>query len=198
MSDSAAHGGFRALLETRSAVLADVDLESADEERLLVRSDLRGTMQLYELRAGELVELTALAEPVATAHYLPGERSAVLAIDRRGNERHQLYLLDLDAAAQTPADSFDRLGSLTSDPRFGHHFAGVSRDGRSIAYVSNRGNGVDFDLWVCDLATGAHRCCYAPGAWLQGASGFSPDDRRVSVLRPGNRPLDHDLVLVDR
>jgi dipeptidyl aminopeptidase/acylaminoacyl peptidase len=38
---------------------------------------------------------------------------------------------------------------------------------------------------------------YAPGAWCQPASGFSPDGRFVSVLRPGERPLDVDLVLVD-
>ena len=63
---------FSSLLQTRAAVLADVDLDSAPEERLLVRSDLSGTMQLYELRREELVELTALPEPVAGAHYIPG------------------------------------------------------------------------------------------------------------------------------
>ncbi len=195
MPDRAARDAFSALLQTRSAVLADVDLDSGAEERLLVRSDLSGTMQLYELRAGELVELTALSEPVAGAHYIPRTRRAVLEIDDGGNERHQLYLLELDAPA--PATSFDRLENLTGDGRFGHHFAGVSHDGASIAYVSNRGNGVDFDLWLYDLAGAEHRCCYAAGAWCQPASGFSPDDRFVSVLRPGRRPLDTDLVLVE-
>ncbi len=188
---------FSALLQTRATLLADVDLDAGDEERLLVRSDLSGTMQLYELRAGQLIELTALPEPVATAHYIPGARRAVLEIDAGGNERHQLYLLDLDAAAQAPAASFERLEGITGDARFGHHFAGVSRDGRVLAYLSNRANGVDFDLWVYDLTRREHRCCYASGEYCQPGSGFSPDGRFVSVLRPGSRPLDNDLVLVE-
>jgi dipeptidyl aminopeptidase/acylaminoacyl peptidase len=187
----------RALLRTRTALLADVDLDPHAPERLLVRSDLSGTMQLFELAEGDLLELTALPEPVGTAHYIPGRRQAVLAIDEGGNERHQLYLLDLDEAARSTVASFDRLDPMTSDSRFGHHFAGVSPNGRTVAYVSNRANGVDFDLWVCDLASGVHRLSYASGAYCQPGSGFSPDGRFVSVLRPGDRPLDVDLVLVD-
>jgi dipeptidyl aminopeptidase/acylaminoacyl peptidase len=185
----------RALLRTRRALLADVD--HGAPERLLVRSDLTGTMQLYELVSGELVELTSLPEPVGTAHYVPGTRQAVLAIDRGGNERHQLYLIDLDASAASTVTSLADLRALTDEPEFGHQFAGVSRDGRTLAYVSNRANGVDFDLWLCDLVSGEHRLLHAAGAWLQPGSGFSPDGRFVSVLRPGERPLDFELVLVE-
>ncbi len=92
---------------------------------------------------------------------------------------------------------FDRLRALTSDARFGHQFAGVSPDGRTLAYVSDRSNGVDFDLWLCDLERDEHRLLHAGGAWYQPASGFSPGGRFVSLLRPGSRPLDVDLVLVD-
>ena len=191
----------RALLQTRCALLADVDLDldpgREAGERLLVRTDVSGTMQLQELAAGELAELTALPEPVAGAHYLPGSRRAVLEIDEGGNERHQLYRLDLGQAAESPVTRFDELHPLTAEPAFGHHFAGVSPDGRLIAYVSNRANGVDFDLWLCDPASGEHRLLHAGGAYLQPGSGFSPDGRLVSVLRPGDRPLDLDLVLVD-
>jgi acetyl esterase/lipase len=185
----------RALLRTRSAMLADVG--RGPSERVLVRTDLSGTMQLHELVEGELRTLTALPEPVGTANYVPGSRRAVLAIDQGGNERHQLYLLELDDAAGSAAQSLDGLEPLTSDARFGHHLAGIAPDGRWIAYLSNRANGVDFDLWVCDLKTRLHRLCYASGAFCQPASGCSPDGRLVSVLRPGPRPLDCDLVLVD-
>ena len=144
-----------------------------------------------------IVGLTALSEPVRTAQYVPGRRQAVVAIDEGGNERHQLYLVDLDEAAGSAVTSFDRLEPLTSDRDSGT----TSRVFRPmvglVAYLSNRGNGVDFDLWLCDLRSGEHRCCYAGGAWCQPASGFSPDGRFVSVLRPGDRPLDFDLVLVD-
>ncbi|HTX08315.1 MAG TPA: alpha/beta fold hydrolase [Solirubrobacteraceae bacterium] len=196
MPDRVGSDVVRALLRTRRTLLADVELGDA-ADRMLVRSDLRGTFQLYELAAGELIELTSLPEPVATAEYVPGTRQAVLAIDAGGNERHQLYVLDLQAAAASVVLSFDRLRPLTDDPRFAHESAGVSPDGRWLAYVSNRANGVDFDLWMCDIASGEHRLLYAGGAWLHAAGGFSPDGGLVSVLRPGARPLDVDLLLVD-
>jgi dipeptidyl aminopeptidase/acylaminoacyl peptidase len=186
------------LLETRSALLADVERAVGTSERLLVRSDLTGTMQLYELDLpGGLEQLTDLPEPVGTACYLPGKRSAILEVDQGGNERHQLYVLDLPAGAFPQPAGFDRLVALTSDARYGHHLAGVSPDGGLVAYVSNKANGVDFDLWVCELATGAHRLLYPAGGWCQPASGFSPDGRFVSVLRAGPRPLDTDLLLVE-
>ncbi len=187
----------RALLQMRCALLADVDLAPGAGERLLVRTDVSGTMQLYELAGGRLVELTALPEPVAGAHYLPGGRLAVLEIDEAGNERHQLYLLELDRTARSPVTSVGQLRALTADPRYGHHFAGASPDGARIAYVSNRSNGVDFDLWMYELPEDDHRLLYAGGAFCWPGSGFSPDGRLVSVLRPGDRPLDLDLVLVD-
>ena len=86
---------------------------------------------------------------------------------------------------------------LTEEPKYGHHFAGISADGRLLAYVSNKANGVDFDLWMYDLERAEHSCVFASGGWCQPASGFSPDGRFLSVLRPGPRPLDFDLLLVE-
>ncbi|MGH2872712.1 MAG: alpha/beta fold hydrolase, partial [Solirubrobacteraceae bacterium] len=109
-----------------------------------------------------------------------------------------LYLLELERPARAgPVTVIDELTAVTSDPAHVHRLAGVSGDGALIAYVSNRRNGIDFDLWLCEHAAGEHRCLYAPGAWLQPGSGFSPDDRLVSVLVPGERPLDMELILVD-
>jgi pimeloyl-ACP methyl ester carboxylesterase len=212
---------FAALLEARSAVLADVDLasglaetaagpapadgapadrapaEGAPAERLLVRSNLTGTMQLYEWADGSgLRRLTDLPDPVATGRYVPGTRRAVIAVDSRGDERYQLYLLDLEAAASRPARRED-LRALTEEPKYGHHFAGISPDGRLLAYVSNKANGVDFDLWVFDLGRREHSLVFAGGSYCQPASGFSPDGRFVSLIRPGPRPLDNDLLLVE-
>ena len=194
MSDPRSIG---ALLRTRSALLADLDTDPHAPERLLVRSDLSGTMQLYELAGGELAQLTSLPEPIATAHYVPEGRRALIAIDRGGDELHQLYLLDLDRATAAPVADFDRLDAVTEDGRFGHHVAGVSPDGSWVAYLSNRAGGIDFDLWICDLTSREHRLVYASGAYCHPASGCSPDGRFVSLLRPGNRSLDDELVLVE-
>ena len=200
---------FTALLEAKSAVLADVGTgpgQATPEEasspsgpagRLLVRSNLTGTMQVYELDEGSgLRQVTDLPDPVATAHYVPGRRHAVIAVDSGGDERYQLYLLDLEAAAGGPAQRAD-LEALTEEPKYGHHFAGLSADGRLLAYVSNKANGIDFDLWLYDMEKGGHTCLFASGAYCQPASGFSPDGHFVSVLRPGPRPLDTDLLLVE-
>lgn len=186
---------LRDLLEARSALLADLQSDGAEGERLLVRSDLSGTMQLYEWSSGGLRQVTQLPEPVGGAHYLPGSRRAVLEVDSGGDERHQIYLVDLDRAEVVAAIA--ELAALTDDPRYGHHFAGVTRDGDLLAYTSNRRNGVDFDLWLYDFNGSTHRCVYEDGGWCQPASGFSPDGRWVSVLRPGPRPLDTDLLLIE-
>ena len=62
--------------------------------------------------------MTALPEPVAYARYVPGRGQAVVAVDAGGNERHQLYMLDLDRPS--PACAFEELHAPASDPRFAH------------------------------------------------------------------------------
>jgi dipeptidyl aminopeptidase/acylaminoacyl peptidase len=185
---------LRSLLTSTTTLLLDVD----GTNRLLVRCDRTGTMQLYEHEGpGELHQLTALDEPVSTAAYVPGTRHAVLAVDRGGNERHQLFLLDVELACASGPRAHADLDAVTDDERFGHHLAGISPDGSLLAYLSNARNGVDFDLWICELATRQHRCVYDKGGWCQSSTGFSPDGRFVSIARPGPRPLDVDLLLVD-
>ncbi|MGO9661227.1 MAG: alpha/beta fold hydrolase [Acidimicrobiales bacterium] len=184
------------LLQSRSARLADVQRDPPGH--LLVRSDLTGTMQLYELSPGQdLTPLTALPEPVGRAQYLPRGDGVVVEVDHRGDERFQLYRLSPDATRQGPVARVGDLTALTNDPEHVHRLAGVSPDGRRLAYLSNRANGVDFDLWALELLTGTEQRVYADGGWCQPGSGFSPDGRWVSVLRPGPRPLDVDLLLVD-
>jgi dipeptidyl aminopeptidase/acylaminoacyl peptidase len=181
-----------ALLQSRTAAVLD-ERTGAGGPRLLVRSDLPGTMQLYEWADGSLRQLTDFDGPVAIGRYVPGTSLVVLATDTGGNERHQLSLLDLD---DPPGDDRSRLRPLTDDPRYVHGLAGVSRDGRRIAFVSNRRNGVDFDVWIHDLGTGEQRCLYDGGGWCSAGGGFSPDGSLLSVSRVGPRPMDNDLLLL--
>lgn len=189
---------IRELLQTKSALLADVEPTTGAAERLLVRSDLTGTMQLYELSSsGELAQLTDLPEPVGAARYLAAQRRAVVQVDHGGDERHQLYVVDLGEARSHATVALDRLVAVTDGPKHVHQLAGVSPDGSLVAYLSNRRNNVDFDLWICDLATKDHSCLYDGGGYCFPGSGFSPDGRWVSILRPGPRPLDVDMLLVE-
>ncbi len=185
------------LLQIPSAWLADVGADGGADV-VLVRSNRTGTAQLYELRDnGDLYQLTDLDQPVGAARYIPNRRSTVIEVDQGGDERHQLYVVDLDVAIAEGPRTRSQLVALSSDPRFAHQLAGVSPDGAVIAYLSNRRNGVDFDCWVLELAAGTERCVYQEGGWCQVSSGFSPDGRWLTVLRPGPRPLDVDLLLID-
>ncbi len=170
------------LLALRAAFPLDLSTEG---ETLLVGCDAPGTTQLYTLdvNGGELTQLTSYAEPVA-GKFLPGGR-VLLELDESGNERTQLHLLSRDGNAQP----------LVVDPRFIHKTPRVSRDGRLLAYASNRANGRDFDVYIRDLASGAERCVLQ-GGWNDVAS-FSLDARTLAVLRLTDRSGDNELWLVD-
>jgi len=176
---------LRSLLELRVALPAGWD---DDAERLLVLGNETGTMQLHLVGrgGGELVRLTDFAEPVS-GQWVPGSGRILLAMDEGGNERHQLYLLDAEpGAAPEP---------LVVESEFLHLSPQPSRDGRLLAYASNRRNGRDFDVYVRELASGEERCVFSPGGWCDPA-GFSPDARWLAVIRHSERSGDADLYLV--
>ena len=174
---------LRTLLELRQATPLSF---SGDGATLLVDSNLPGTRQLFLARVpgGGLTQLTDLAEPV-TGRLLPNGR-ILLEIDEGGNERTQLYLLDAEPDAE--------LEPLVVDPRFIHRSPHVSRDGALLAYVTNRRNGVDFDVVVRRLDTGAERA-FELGGWWE-AFDISPDGRWVAAGRLNERAGDMDLYLL--
>ncbi|HET7568317.1 MAG TPA: prolyl oligopeptidase family serine peptidase, partial [Gaiellaceae bacterium] len=170
-------GDLRALLELRQAWPVAF---APDGESLLVASDLPGTRQLFRLPAwgGALEQLTDLDEPVDGLQ-LPDGR-ILLAVDEAGNERTQLHVLGE--------------GPLVVDPRFIHRSPHVSRDGSLLAYVTNRRNGLDFDVVVRRLASGEERAFELGGLWASGE--ISPDRRWVAAERFGELSGDSDLFLL--
>jgi dipeptidyl aminopeptidase/acylaminoacyl peptidase len=154
---------------------------SPDGARLLVASNLTGTDQLYVVPAsgGELEQLTDHPDPVS-GFFLPDGRVLVEA-DDRGNERAQLYVLG------------DGLEPLVVDARFVHRSPCAA--GATLAYATNRRNGVDFDVVARNLGTGEERTFELGGSCTVAA--VSPDGRRVVVDRSGERSGDNDLYLCD-
>jgi dipeptidyl aminopeptidase/acylaminoacyl peptidase len=155
---------------------------SPDGSTLLVGSTVPGTQQLYELpvRGGELEQLTDEPEPVSGFH-LPDGRILV-EVDEGGNERTQLYVL-----------ARGELEPLVVDPRFIHRTP--SAGGSTLAYSTNRRNGVDFDIVVRSLDSGEERAFELGGNCSVAA--VCSDGRFVAVDRVGERSGDNDIYLCD-
>ena len=167
---------LRTLLELREAYPLSW---SRDGAWLLVASDLSGTRQLYRLpvAGGDLEQLTNYDEPVE-GQLLPDDR-LLLEIDEGGNERTQLYL---DGEP------------LVVDARYIHRSPHVSRDGSLLAYSTNRRNGLDFDVVVRRLESGAERT-FELGGWCANGE-ISPDGRWVVVGQLGELSGDNNLFLL--
>jgi dipeptidyl aminopeptidase/acylaminoacyl peptidase len=195
----------RAYLEIRTASPSGW---SPDGRRLLISSNLPGTSQVHRLdlddrdlpvAADDLVPITRFEEPTG-AGYLPAHPTGgdgdvlLLATDVGGNERHQLFTAPADPAK--PYAGPEDLDALVVDPEFIHRPGGVTRDGRTLAYATNRGDGVAFDTWIRDLSTGEERCVFANGGWT-GPGGFSPDGRYLAITEVTTRPGDNRTYLVD-
>ena len=131
----------------------------------------------------ELQQLTDFPEPV-NGTLLPDGR-VVLAVDEGGNERTQLYLLEPRGEPE----------ALVVDPRFNHWTPVASRDGRLLAYATNRGNGRDFEVVARQLETGEEKTFDLRGYLAVHA--ISPDGRRIVAERVGELAGDSDLFLLD-
>jgi dipeptidyl aminopeptidase/acylaminoacyl peptidase len=175
-------------LEIRSAFPTSL---SPDASKVLVLSNLTGTYQAYRVSrtSGPLEAVTELDEPV-NGWYLPATDEVLLTVDRGGNEHHQIYLVGDDGTGLRP---------LVRRPERIHRPGGVTRDGSLLAYASNDGNGVDFDVHVLALDRSAGvpaRRVFDRGGWCE-AAGFSPDGRWLAVSRLSERNGDNDVYLVD-
>jgi dipeptidyl aminopeptidase/acylaminoacyl peptidase len=163
---------LRQLLEMRQAVPLSW---SPDGGRLLLASNVPGTHQLYEWPS--MRQLTSYDEPV-TGRFLPDGR-VLVEVDEGGNERTQLHVVDE--------------GPLVSDPRFIHRTPHAA--GRTLAYATNRRNGVDFDVVARDLESGEEQVFELDGN--NGVAAVAPDGRSIVVERVGARSGDTDLLLCD-
>jgi dipeptidyl aminopeptidase/acylaminoacyl peptidase len=145
---------------------------SPDGSQLLMASDAPGTKQLFVLPG--MKQVTDYEEPVS-GQFLPDGRILVER-DAGGNERTQLYV---DGEP------------LVVDPRYKHDTPHAA--GRTLAYATNRRNGVDFDVVARDLASGEERT-YELGGYVAVAA-ISPDGTRIVAEKLGGQSGDNDLYL---
>ena len=116
-------------------------------------------------------------EEAVTGRFLPDGR-VLVERDSGGNERTQLY------AGEQP---------LVVDERYKHDTAHAA--GRTLAYATNRRNGVDFDIVARDLQTGVEWTFELGGYCFVAA--ISADGRQVVAAKLGTVSGDNDLYLCD-
>ena len=157
------------------------------DPRLYHLADDSGQMQLWslDLDGGRRRQLTFLDEPIGFFARSPVDDTIVFGVDCGGDERQQLHLLRPGAAPV----------SLTAAPDAIHVWGAFAPDGDRIAYTANTRNGVDFDLFVRELATG-DTICLARMDGQRKVLAWSPDGAWLAVQADRSH-ADQDLALVE-
>ena len=158
--------------------------------RILAGYDGSGSLQLVELGLdGTVTPLTALPGP-CSGRYLPGERAVIVQHDQGGNERSQLSLLRLEPLPAQPV-GLDGLEPLVHDERYIHTLIEVEPE--RLVYVTNRRNGVDFDVVLRSIADGAETVAYDGGGNVETVA-VAPGRTDGVVSVAGVRPVSEQLL----
>jgi dipeptidyl aminopeptidase/acylaminoacyl peptidase len=127
-----------------------------------------------DLATGADRQLTFHDEKVAMLRRSPVDDRLIYGIDRGGDERQQLLLIDPNDASPEPRE-------LTANPAVIHDFGGWSPDGARIAYTANERDEAHFDVYVQDVATGVRQRVY-DGVNQVSVSGFRSDGAALALL----------------
>lgn len=156
--------------------------------RIAFLSDASGIPNVYVTRPGaEPATLTNGPDRISGLLAVPGGEQLIYAMDQGGNERHQLWLLDV-ATKESRA--------LTNDPDTIHQLGAVSPEGQQLAFSSNARNPLYFDVMTMQLDDPAAIpiATLSRDEHLQPVA-FSPDGASL-LIRRDNTNLDADLLLM--
>ena len=156
---------------------------------ILFMTNITGVPQVWTARisGGWPEQITFDTNGVSYAVWSPIERNRLLvAADRGGNERDQLYFVDPRGGA------WER---LTKNDNAIYQFGDWTQDGRKISYASNERDASIFDIYVLDVATRQARMIHqGDGHWV--ASNWSPDGRYLGLLKNYSN-ANSDLYIYD-
>jgi dipeptidyl aminopeptidase/acylaminoacyl peptidase len=160
--------------ELYAAIGAAASPSFTRDGRTLLHLRGSGLAQLWslDLDTGAEQQLTHHDEKVALIRRSPVDDRVIYGIDRGGDERQQLWLVDPAAPAPRP---------LTDDPSVIHEWGGWSPDGTRIAFAANSHDPAHFDVFVQDLASGARDCVYR-GQGIVTVAGFRSDGAALALL----------------
>ena len=141
-----------------------------------------------DLDTGAGRQLTFHDEKVAVLRRAPTDDRLVYGIDRGGDERQQLLLIDPEEERPQPR-------ALTDDPSVIHDWGAWSPEGTHIAFAANARDEANFDIYLQEVATGARRCVYQ-GTGIVSVAGFHPDGAVLTLLADRGY-ADMSLLLLD-
>lgn len=108
-------------------------------------SKLTGMPQVWTLGEDEKpIQYGRLQDRVVSVHHSQDGDRSVIGMDKQGNEKEQLYLLEDDGS---------KIGVLVNEPDYFHHVGGWSPNGRYISFSSNRRHPGFFDVYIQDIQT---------------------------------------------
>jgi len=139
---------------------AESALISPDATKIAFRYTVTGERQLWIVDAagGWPIQLT-FGNGISFFRWAPDGEHLLVGRDANGNEREGYYLISVDGTKE------HQLLPLTDAFRA---FGMFSTDGSQFLFSSTERNGLDFDIYVSDVASGKARLVY------EGSFGFFP------------------------
>jgi len=161
-----------------------------DGERLAFLMDTTGTAQVWTVDGpGQWpVQRTFYDDRITFVDYSPEREELAFGKDQGGNERAQLYTLNVETGEIT---------NRTQRPDAKHRWGGWDSDGERFAFASNRRDHTVFDIYVQDRdgVGDDAELVYEGDGWLS-LSGWSPEDDRL-VVHEAHSSFDHDVHVLD-
>lgn len=175
---------FTRFLQVRSAWGPSL---SPDGSRVAFVSNLPGHPQVFRLDGlGRWPhQITFNEDYVSFVKWSPTDDRLVFAMSQGGSERWQLYELTIDG---------ERMRAIAPAPGSVNRMGAFSRDGKRMAFSSNRRDKANFDLYTYEFATGTTTRIFE-GRSIWEPVAFSPDGKKVLASRSLSN-LDNDLFLV--
>jgi dipeptidyl aminopeptidase/acylaminoacyl peptidase len=197
---------FERYLNVRSAYGASFGPE---DDRLSFLMNTTGVPQVWTLDEplGWPDQRTFYDERVTFASFSPERPELVFGMDEGGNERQQLFRLDVTDGTIAPlTDHLDakhrrsashRNEPRTRDARAKHRWGGRSHDGERFAFASNRRDRAVFDVYVQgrDERGEEAELVHEGDGWLE-VGGWSPDDSRL-IVTEAYSSFDQDVYVLD-
>ena len=160
-----------------------------DDRKIAYLSDLTGVPQIWMTGIEDEKtpqQITLEDERIAFLSVAPKTGRIAFGIDRGGNERFQIHMLENDG---------DSVVKLTDGPKVVHNWGDWSPDEGEIAFSSNARSQEFFDIYTQDVEDHSTELVYRcdgnayPMAW-------SPDSSKL-LFEVTHTPFDHDLFLLD-